>query len=116
MKLTKRDLRLLENLTNLGVEFEVFGTHTSGGMHILLIEELIEYIKDPELWGDRTGAKQEGVSLEQYRAWAKFLSDRQCRGISAKGKRCKIIISHIPNAAEFNEDIDCYCNHHSRLG
>ena len=116
MELTKRDQQLLKRLANLGVSFEVFGTRTYGGFHILPIEKLVEYIKDPELWRDSTGAEQEGVSLRQYRAWAAFLSDRQCRGLTAKGKPCKRIVRYIPSATDFNEDIDCYCSNHSRLG
>ncbi len=116
MKLTKRDQLLLKNLSKIGVEFSVFGTHTYGGFHTLSVEALKEYAKDPELWRDKTGAKQENVSLEKYRLWKKFLSNPQCRGITAKRTQCKRIIKNIPKADTFNEEIDCYCNKHSRLG
>ena len=116
MKLSKRDYQLLQNLADIGVEFSVFGTRTYGGFHTLPLDKLEEYVKDPELWRDKTGAKQEGVSLQQYRAYVNFLNEPQCRGVTAKGKRCKRIIVNIPRAADFNEDIDCYCSHHSRLG
>ena len=116
MKLTKSDILLLKNLEDLGVEFSVFGSHTYGGFHTLSIEVLKEYVKDPELWRDKLGATQENVSLQQYRRWRTFLSNPQCRGITAKGKQCKRMIRNIPKADAFNEDIDCYCMRHSKLG
>jgi hypothetical protein len=116
VKLTKKDRQLLKNMADLGVEFEVFGTRVQGGFHTLSVDELSKYLEDPELWREKLGAKQSGVNLQKFRSWFAFISNPQCRGITSKGKQCKRIIHNIPSPDSFNEDIDCYCSRHSRLG
>jgi len=116
MKLTKRNCEFLKKLENMGVKFDVFGSYSGGGFHTLSTDGLVEYLKNPELWREEVGAEEQGVTLQQYRVWWAFASNPQCRGITSKGRQCKIEIQRVPPAGSYNPDIDPYCWHHSRLG
>ena len=120
MKLDTDQIKLLEKIANMGVEFTIFRKFTlSGGYIILSTNELCEFLDNPEEYLFKIGAKEAGVSVADYKNWwsieRKEDGKARCKGIKTNGKQCNMGVD-IPLPKDFNPDIDLYCRFHSRLG
>ena len=83
-------LDFIGELKAIGVEFSA-SFPAPGGSHSISLspKQLLEYSKNPNLYT----AKQCGVTLSEYLQWKEEGFSVQCSANTAKGKRCKNIVT-----------------------
>jgi len=95
----------LYRLSEAGIQLAV---SLVDGMYSLTPDEVIEYLKNPDLFA----ARKRGVTLDHWLGWKHFVENPRCYAITKKGKPCKILPTGSFNLKGFIPGVSEYCHVH----
>ncbi|XOF32548.1 MAG: hypothetical protein ACL93V_10990 [Candidatus Electrothrix sp. YB6] len=102
-------IKELDELHKAGIQFSI---HLFDGFYFLSPEEIIEYIKAPEIFE----SKKHGVSLSNWKKWKKHYENPCCHALTKKGKPCKGHVAQLQLHDFILKNCQVFCGIHENVG
>ncbi|MBI4823614.1 MAG: hypothetical protein HY805_05230 [Nitrospirae bacterium] len=104
---------ILEELSGKGIMFTV---HLVDGFFDLTTDQVLEYLKDPDMFG----AKMHRVSLQRYKGWKNMMEkyvdgDYRCPATTKRGTPCRGTVKSV-DLKDFVPGVSEYCIAHQKYG